>query len=72
MLQNCKVVELMLVFVESGNMIIMALSYTRVTKDNSLISNNYALLTQWTQYLIDDSLVPADQYVFFDCSLKSE
>ncbi|QRV97100.1 DNA polymerase 1 [Ceratobasidium sp. AG-Ba] len=46
---------------ESGNMLIMALSYTRATKDNSLISNNYNLLTQWTQFLVEDSLIPAEQ-----------
>jgi hypothetical protein len=52
-------------FTESGNMIIMALSYTRATKDNSLIANNYNLLTQWTQFLVNDSLIPAEQWVFF-------
>ncbi|KAG8722947.1 hypothetical protein FRC09_005472 [Ceratobasidium sp. 395] len=46
---------------ESGNMIIMALSYYRATKDSSQLSTNYALLKQWTQYLIEDSLIPADQ-----------
>ncbi|CAE6479297.1 unnamed protein product [Rhizoctonia solani] len=46
---------------ESGNMLIMALSYTRATKDNSLISNNYNLLAQWTQFLVEDSLIPAEQ-----------
>jgi hypothetical protein len=49
--------------VESGNMLIMALSYTRAAKDNSLITKNYNLLTQWTQFLVDDSLIPAEQYV---------
>ncbi|KAG8707228.1 hypothetical protein FRC09_001952 [Ceratobasidium sp. 395] len=46
---------------ESGNMLIMALSYTRATKDNSLINTNYNLLTQWTQFLVSDSLIPASQ-----------
>ncbi|QRV90571.1 hypothetical protein RhiJN_18589 [Ceratobasidium sp. AG-Ba] len=46
---------------ESGNMLIMALSYTRATKDNSLIANNYNLLSQWTQFLVNDSLIPALQ-----------
>lgn len=46
-------------------MLIMSLSYTRASKDNSLISTNYNLLAQWTQFLIDDSLVPAEQYVAF-------
>ncbi|KAG9119896.1 hypothetical protein FRC07_004856, partial [Ceratobasidium sp. 392] len=46
---------------ESGNMLIMALSYTRATKDLSLVTNNYNLLTQWTQFLVNDSLIPALQ-----------
>ncbi|KAG8693928.1 hypothetical protein FRC09_010174, partial [Ceratobasidium sp. 395] len=46
---------------ESGNMLIMALSYTRATKDLSLVANNYNLLTQWTQFLVNDSLIPALQ-----------
>lgn len=65
---------------ESGNMLIMALSYARETGDNSLITNyvrppshptylpfrysrtaQYKLLDQWTQYLIEDSLIPANQ-----------
>ncbi|KAF8595372.1 DUF1793-domain-containing protein [Ceratobasidium sp. AG-I] len=46
---------------ESGNMLIMSLSYTRATKDNSLITNNYNLLDQWTQFLVNDSLIPALQ-----------
>ncbi|KAI0737538.1 DUF1793-domain-containing protein [Daedaleopsis nitida] len=46
---------------ESGNMIIMALSYTQKTEDTSLIKTYYGLLDQWTQFLITDSLVPANQ-----------
>ncbi|KAG8693681.1 hypothetical protein FRC09_010359 [Ceratobasidium sp. 395] len=46
---------------ESGNMLIMALSYTRATKDLSLVADNYNLLTQWTQFLVNDSLIPALQ-----------
>ncbi|KAG9084624.1 hypothetical protein FS749_005086, partial [Ceratobasidium sp. UAMH 11750] len=46
---------------ESGNMLIMALSYTRATKDTSMIARNYNLLTQWTQFLVNDSLIPAEQ-----------
>lgn len=41
----------------------MTLSYTRASGDNSLISNNYNLLNQWTQFLVNDSLIPASQYV---------
>lgn len=53
----------MLVNLESGNMLIMSLSYTRATNDKSLITKNYNLLDQWTQFLVNDSLIPAEQYV---------
>ena len=46
---------------ESGNMLIMALSYAQKTGDNSVISATYSLLTQWTGYLVSDSLIPANQ-----------
>ncbi|KAI0744972.1 DUF1793-domain-containing protein [Earliella scabrosa] len=46
---------------ESGNMLIMALSYTQRTKDLSLIKSFFGLLDQWAQFLITDSLVPANQ-----------
>lgn len=46
-------------------MIIMALSYTQKSGDTSLLSDNYNLLVQFTEYLIADSLIPANQYVLF-------
>ncbi|KIJ70073.1 hypothetical protein HYDPIDRAFT_23218 [Hydnomerulius pinastri MD-312] len=46
---------------ECGNMLIMALSYTQKSGDNSLVSQYYKLLTQWTGYLVDEALIPADQ-----------
>ncbi|EJF61169.1 hypothetical protein DICSQDRAFT_155261 [Dichomitus squalens LYAD-421 SS1] len=46
---------------ESGNMLIMALSHAQRSGDNSLLHKYYGLLDQWTQYLIQDSLVPAEQ-----------
>ncbi|TFK45401.1 DUF1793-domain-containing protein [Heliocybe sulcata] len=46
---------------ECGNMLIMTLSYTQATGDQSLIKTYYNLLDQWTQFLIADSLIPADQ-----------
>ena len=64
---------------ESGNMLIMTLSYTQKTGDNSLITTyvrllwsplsihlkpsflQFDLLDQWTQFLISDSLIPANQ-----------
>ncbi|THV08425.1 DUF1793-domain-containing protein [Dendrothele bispora CBS 962.96] len=46
---------------ESGNMLIMALSYAQETGDNSQIQKYESLLDQWTQFLITDSLIPANQ-----------
>lgn len=46
---------------ESGNMIIMALSYAQKTGKTDQLSANYNLLTQWSQFLINDSLIPANQ-----------
>ncbi|KAG6869300.1 hypothetical protein C0993_000053 [Termitomyces sp. T159_Od127] len=48
-------------FQESGNMLIMALSYAQKTGDNSHLTQYTALLDQWTQFLITDSLIPANQ-----------
>ncbi|TFK75791.1 DUF1793-domain-containing protein [Pluteus cervinus] len=41
-----------------GNILIMALSYTQKSKDLSFIKKNFQYLDQWTQFLIEDSLVP--------------
>ncbi|KAI0036801.1 hypothetical protein K488DRAFT_81789 [Vararia minispora EC-137] len=46
---------------ESGNMLIMTLSYTQKTNDLSLIQTYESLLDQWTQFLISDALIPANQ-----------
>ncbi|KAF8917882.1 hypothetical protein CPB85DRAFT_1558569, partial [Mucidula mucida] len=46
---------------ESGNMVIMALSYAQRTNDKSHLSAYSDLLDQWTQILITDSLIPANQ-----------
>ncbi|KAF7352677.1 DUF1793-domain-containing protein [Mycena venus] len=46
---------------ESGNMIIMALSYAQKTGDSSHLQRYTTLLDQWTQFLITDGLIPADQ-----------
>ncbi|KAI0952144.1 hypothetical protein AcV7_008040 [Taiwanofungus camphoratus] len=46
---------------ESGNMLIMALSYVQRTNDTSLITSYYDLLDQWAQYLIANTLIPGDQ-----------
>ncbi|KAK2466302.1 hypothetical protein APHAL10511_001944 [Amanita phalloides] len=46
---------------ESGNMVIMALSYAQKSGDLSQLSKYYRLLDQWTQFLIRDSLIPGNQ-----------
>ncbi|GBE79652.1 DUF1793-domain-containing protein [Sparassis latifolia] len=46
---------------ESGNMLIMTLSYAQRTNDNSLITDYYNLLDQWAQYLVTNTLIPGDQ-----------
>ncbi|KAF7352670.1 DUF1793-domain-containing protein [Mycena venus] len=46
---------------ESGNMVIMALSYAQKTGDISHLQTYSALLNQWTGFLVSDSLIPANQ-----------
>ncbi|KAJ7503731.1 hypothetical protein B0H11DRAFT_2170697 [Mycena galericulata] len=46
---------------ESGNMLIMAYGFAKATGDYSQIKRYRALLDQWTQFLIEDSLIPANQ-----------
>ncbi|KAK7064805.1 DUF1793-domain-containing protein [Favolaschia claudopus] len=46
---------------ESGNMLILSLGYARATNDLSQIKRYKNLLDQWTQFLIEDSLIPANQ-----------
>lgn len=46
---------------ECGNMLIMSLSYFRATNDTQFLKDHYAILDQWTQYLIAEALVPASQ-----------
>lgn len=46
---------------ESGNMLIMSLMYYAISKNTTFLESNYKLLDQWTQYLIADSLIPANQ-----------
>ena len=42
-------------------MLIMTLSLAQKANDTTLIKQYYNLLDQWTQYLIEDSLIPAEQ-----------
>lgn len=46
---------------ECGNMIIMTLAYAQRAKDTAYLSQHYPKLQQWVGYLIDDSLIPANQ-----------
>jgi hypothetical protein len=46
---------------ECGNMLIMTLAYAQRTNDHSYLSQHYNILKQWTQYLIEEALIPADQ-----------
>ncbi|EIW62037.1 DUF1793-domain-containing protein [Trametes versicolor FP-101664 SS1] len=47
---------------ESGNMLIMVLSYTQRTNDTSLVDNYYNLLDKWAQYLVGNALQPGNQF----------
>jgi len=46
---------------ECGNMLIMTLAYAQRQKDTAYLSQHYKILQQWTSYLIQDSLYPANQ-----------
>ncbi|TBU63560.1 hypothetical protein BD310DRAFT_945106 [Dichomitus squalens] len=46
---------------ESGAMLIMALSYTQWSSDLDLIKTYFDILEQWTQYLVANTLYPANQ-----------
>lgn len=46
---------------ECGDMIIMTLAYAQRTGDNHYLSQHYQILKQWNNYLVNDSLIPADQ-----------
>ena len=46
---------------ECGNMLIMTLDYAQKTGDTGYLITHYNLLNQWTQYLINDSLIPMNQ-----------
>ena len=46
---------------ECGNMLIMALAYAQRKKDTAYLAQHYKILQQWTQYLIQEALYPANQ-----------
>ena len=46
---------------ECGNMIIMMLAYAQAKHDDQYLADNWDLLTQWAQYLIEEAKIPANQ-----------
>ncbi|QIX00304.1 hypothetical protein AMS68_005821 [Peltaster fructicola] len=46
---------------ECGNMLIMTLAYAQRSNDSAYLSQHYNILKQWTGYLVNDSLIPANQ-----------
>ena len=42
-------------------MLIMTLAYAQKADDTAYLQDHYALLDQWTQYLIEEALISADQ-----------
>ncbi|RYO85211.1 hypothetical protein DL766_009021 [Monosporascus sp. MC13-8B] len=46
---------------ECGNMIIMVLAYAQRTGDVDYLRAHYPILKQWAGYLVDESLIPANQ-----------
>lgn len=46
---------------ECGNMLIMTLSYAQRANDTAYLSQHYAILDEWTQYLIQNALIPGNQ-----------
>ncbi|KAL3471278.1 hypothetical protein BJX99DRAFT_29762 [Aspergillus californicus] len=46
---------------ECGNMVIMALAYAQKSNDTEYLERHYAMLRQWTNYLIEDAIYPANQ-----------
>ncbi|KAH8671259.1 glutaminase GtaA [Xylariales sp. PMI_506] len=46
---------------ECGNMIIMTLAYAQRAGDINYLNDHYPLLKQWAGYLVQESLIPANQ-----------
>ncbi|KGO75297.1 protein of unknown function DUF1793 [Penicillium italicum] len=46
---------------ECGDMLIMSLAYAQKSGDSEFLKTHYTLLKQWTSYLVEDSLYPANQ-----------
>ncbi|KAE9976474.1 hypothetical protein BLS_002068 [Venturia inaequalis] len=46
---------------ECGNMLIMTLAYAQRTNDIAYLKAHYPILVQWSNFLVNDSLIPANQ-----------
>ena len=46
---------------ECGNMLIMTLAYAQRTGDNAYLTQHYAKLESWAGFLVNESLIPANQ-----------
>ncbi|PMD18325.1 DUF1793-domain-containing protein [Hyaloscypha hepaticicola] len=46
---------------ECGNMIITTLAYAQRAEDNTYLTQHYKILKQWTGYLVQEALIPANQ-----------
>lgn len=46
---------------ECGNMLIMTLAYAQRASDTAYLTQHYAILKQWTGYLVAEALIPANQ-----------
>jgi len=42
-------------------MLLMTLAYAQRADDNAYLTQHYQILDAWTQYLIEEALIPADQ-----------
>ena len=46
---------------ECGDMLIMTLAYAQRANDNAYLTEHYQILKQWTGYLVQEALIPANQ-----------
>ncbi|SGY74530.1 BQ5605_C005g03368 [Microbotryum silenes-dioicae] len=46
---------------EAGNLLWMVLAYVQLSHDVEFVEEYYHILTQWTAFLIQDGLIPAEQ-----------
>ena len=46
---------------ECGNMIIATLAYAQRANDVAYLTQHYSIMQQWTGYLVDEALIPANQ-----------